>query len=102
MGALGDAIGAYAQPLIDQTDGSAEQLQKAMSTAMLCWNMAIVPDAMRDDLLAGIRGTLNMPEEEFQAFRRDVIEPMVRRHREMFPGLDPTRRQRPANDGRSR
>lgn len=31
MGAIRDAIGAYRQPLIDQTDGSPEDVQKALT-----------------------------------------------------------------------
>ena len=31
MGAIADAIVAYTQPLLDQTDGSPEQVQKAMN-----------------------------------------------------------------------
>jgi len=31
MGAMAEAIVAYAQPLVDETDGSIEQMNKAMS-----------------------------------------------------------------------
>ena len=31
MGAIAEGIAAYAQPLLDQTDGSIEQLNKAMT-----------------------------------------------------------------------
>jgi hypothetical protein len=31
MGAIADGIVAYAQPLLDQTDGSSEQLNKAFA-----------------------------------------------------------------------
>jgi hypothetical protein len=31
MGALADAVLAFAQPLLDQTDGSAEGLNRAMA-----------------------------------------------------------------------
>lgn len=93
MGGLGDSIGAYAQPLINQTDGSMEQVDKALSLAMICWNLATIPDAQHDEFLADMREGLQMDDEMFRAFRRDLIDPMIRRHREMFPAQDPTRRQ---------
>lgn len=93
MGSMGDSIAAYAQPLMDRTDGSCEQAEKAMTIAMLCWNVAILPDAEHEEWLADMRKAFNGPDEEFAAFRRDVIEPMIRRHREMFPMMNPARRQ---------
>lgn len=33
MGAMGEAIVAYAQSLIDETDGSIEDLEKAMAVS---------------------------------------------------------------------
>ena len=38
MGAIAEGIAAYAQPLLDQTDGSLEQLNNAMTISQLCWN----------------------------------------------------------------
>jgi hypothetical protein len=93
MGAIAEGITAYAQPLVDQTDGSPKQVQAALTMAMLCWNLAILPDAELDEFLAGVRPSLKMDDEEFRAFRRDLVEPMIRRHREMFPRMDPTRKQ---------
>src|SRR5580765_191256 len=46
-----------------------EQLNKAMSISQLCWNMSL----------------LQMDEDEFDEFRRSIIDPMIRRHRQMFP-----------------
>ncbi len=39
MGALAEAFVAYAQPLLDQTDGSEEQLNKAFAISQLCYNL---------------------------------------------------------------
>ena len=39
MGAIADAFVAYAQPLIDQTDGSEEQLSQAFAMSQLCYNL---------------------------------------------------------------
>jgi len=102
MGAMADSVVGYAQVLIDQTDGSREQVQKALTLATVCWNLAILPEAEHDEFLAEMRETLQMEDEKFRAFRTDVIEPMIRRHRAMFPGLDPARRQMLRNGGESR
>jgi hypothetical protein len=85
MGAIADGIVAYAQPLLDQTDGSVEQLNKAMTISQLCWNLALLSDDGRDQMLSEIRPSLDMDEEQFEEFRRSIIDPMIRRHLEMFP-----------------
>lgn len=87
MGAIADAIAEYAQPLLDQTDGSLEQMNNAFSLAQLCWNLAVVPDEQRDEAVAKMQATLKMDGDQFDAFRRSVIEPMIRRHQDMFPRL---------------
>ena len=87
MGAIAESVVAYAQPLIDQTDGTVEQINKALSLAQICWNLAIAPKEMFDGALAALRPSLKMNNEEFAAFRRDIVDPMIRRHHEMFPHL---------------
>ncbi len=87
MGALAEAFVAYAQPLLDQTDGSEEQLNKAFAISQLCYNLALFPEDQRDTTLDEMRQTLQMDDTEFAEFRRAVIVPMIRRHEEMFPGL---------------
>lgn len=44
MGAIADAIAAYAEPLLDQNDGTMEQTSKAFGLAQLCWNLAVLPE----------------------------------------------------------
>jgi hypothetical protein len=85
MGAIADAIVAYTQPLIDQTDGSMEQMNKAMTIGQACWNLALLPEDQRDKVIGEMRSSLQMDEEEFNDFRRSIIEPMIERHYEMFP-----------------
>src|SRR5437899_1801955 len=85
MGAIAEAIVAYAQPLLDQTDGSEEQLNKAMTISQLCWNVALLPEDGRDQMLSEMRPSLQMDEDQFNEFRRSIIDPMIRRHQEMFP-----------------
>ncbi len=87
MGALADAFVAYAQPLLDQTDGSEEQLNKAFAMSQLCYNLALLPNDRRDTMLYEVRQSLGMDDAEFAEFRRSVIVPMIRRHEEMFPGM---------------
>lgn len=87
MGAIGDAIGAYAQALIDQTDGSKEQLNHALATSQLCWNLALIPDDKRDEAIANIQLETKLNNEHFIDFRDGVILPMIERHKEMFPQM---------------
>jgi hypothetical protein len=87
MGAMAEAFVAFAQPLIDQTDGSQEQLQKAFDISQLCYNLALVPEDRRDTVLAQMRQSLGMADEEFDDFQRSIILPMIERHHEMFPFL---------------
>jgi hypothetical protein len=87
MGAIAEAFVAYAQPLLDQTDGSQEQLEKAFAISQLCYNLALLPVDERDTTLDEMQQSLKMDDAEFADFRRSVIDPMIRRHEEMFPGL---------------
>lgn len=85
MGVIGESITRYAQPLVDDTDGSIDQINRALELAQLCWNLALLPEAQRNEMLREMGPSLEMGEDEFEAFRRDVIVPMIRRHQEMFP-----------------
>ncbi|MDD4539495.1 MAG: SEC-C metal-binding domain-containing protein [Lentisphaeria bacterium] len=85
MGAMADAMAAYAQPLLDETDGSLEQMQKAFDTAMLCWNLAVLPEAGREKRIADACKSLATNHVDAAAVRRNVVEPMIRRYNEMFP-----------------
>lgn len=85
MGVIAEGIMAYAQPLINLTDGSMEQMNKALAISQVCWNLAIVSEVEREQLISQMPPTLHMEGEEFDDFRRSVIDPMIRRHHEMFP-----------------
>ena len=87
MGSIADAMVRYAQPLIDATDGSQEQVQKALALSQMCWNLAVTPEAQRDDALASLESALALDDEEFQELKRDIIEPMIRRHQEIFAAM---------------
>ena len=86
MGAIAEAMVAYVQPLLDETDGSLEQMNRALGIAQLCWNLALFPEE-RKHMLADMRLTLQMDDEEFESLQRNVILPMIRRHIEMFPRM---------------
>jgi hypothetical protein len=87
MGAIAEAFVAFAQPLLDQTDGSEEELQKAFAIGQLCYNLAILPEDQRNTMLSEVQSSLKMDDEEFDAFQRSIVVPMIRRHEEMFPGM---------------
>jgi hypothetical protein len=87
MGAIADAIMAYGQPLIDSTDGSLEELNKAFALTQFCYNLSLLPEEKRDTMLGEMRSNANMDAEEFDAFRRTLVEPMIRRHQVMFPRM---------------
>lgn len=87
MGAIAEAMAAYAQPLLDQTDGSADQVNRAFTMCQLCWNLALLPEEGRDEALDKMRPALEMDDDEFETFRRSVVVPMIRRHQEMFPDM---------------
>ena len=85
MGAMAEAFVAYAQPLIDQTDGSEEQVNKAFAISQLCFNLALMPEDSRDRTLSEMKLSLEMNDEEFDDFKRSIVVRMIRRHQEMFP-----------------
>jgi|WetSurMetagenome_2_1015567.scaffolds.fasta_scaffold230980_2 hypothetical protein len=86
MGAIAEAMVAYAQPLLDETDGSLEQMNRAFAIAQLCWNLALSPDG-RDQMVVDMRPALKMDDDEFESFQQNVILPMIRRRIEMFPQM---------------
>ena len=85
MGAMAEALVAYAQPLIDETDGSIEQMQSAFTVSNLCYNLALIPDESRERAIDDMKISLKMSDKEFENFRRSVITPMIQRHQTMFP-----------------
>ena len=87
MGAIAEGFVAYAQPLLDQTDGSEGQLNKAFTISQLCFNLALLPEDSRDQAVREMRLSLEMNDEEFDDFRHSIVVPMIRRHQEMFPQM---------------
>lgn len=87
MGAIADAIVAFTQPLIGDTDGSVEELNEALTLGQLCWNLAVTPEDQRQNVLDGMRSSFPLGEMEFDDFYRSLVMPMIRRHEAMFPRL---------------
>ena len=87
MGIMAESMVAYAQPLIDKTDGSKEQMQNALSITQMCWNLALLPKTEQEKSLAEMQPALKMDNAEFADFRQSVIAPMIVRHHEMFPNM---------------
>ena len=87
MGAIAEAIAAYAQPLLEETDGSIDDMNRALTLAQLCWNLALMPEDQREAAIDEMKPALKMTDEEFADFRQNLILPMIHRHHEMFPGL---------------
>jgi len=87
MGIIAESMVAYAQPLLDETDGSHEQMQNALSIAQMCWNLALLPEKEQKDSLAQMRPALDMNATEFADFCNSVVMPMIKRHCEMFPNM---------------
>jgi uncharacterized protein YecA (UPF0149 family) len=87
MGAITEGFLAYAQPILDQTDGSQEQLNKAFTISHLCFSLAQLPEDRRDTRLNEMRPVLKMDDEEFDEFRRSIVAPMIQRHQETFPRM---------------
>ena len=87
MGVIADSMVAFAQPLLDETDGSLEQMQNALSIAQMCWNLALSSETEQENMLTEMRPAFKMDDIEFAGFRESVIAPMILRHREMFPNM---------------
>ncbi len=85
MGAMAEAFVAYAQPLIDETDGSEEQVSKALAMSQLCYNLGLLPEDGQTQMLNQMKDTFQMDDGEFEHFLRTIISPMLHRHQEMFP-----------------
>ena len=85
MGVFADAISAYAQPLLEQSDGSREGLQKALNLSALCYNIGTRPEPERAKLISQLKDDLGMSEEDLEELRSSVIQPMLVRYDKMFP-----------------
>ncbi len=58
MGIFAESITAYAQPLLGETDGSIEQMNRALALGQVCWNLSLLPEEARDEALREMRPAL--------------------------------------------
>lgn len=75
MGAIADSFVSYVQPLIDQSDGSEEGLNKAFSLGQLCYSLALLPTHAREEKLGKLKASMELDDEEFQQFKRSIFDP---------------------------
>ncbi len=87
MSNLAESMALYVQPLLDDTDGSHEQMQKVYSIAQMCWNLSLLPENKQRASLAQMQPELEMNDAEFSHFCDSIIYPMIKRHYEMFPSM---------------
>jgi hypothetical protein len=82
-GGLAQQMIEFVQPLLDNSDGSKEQVEKAISFGMLCWNIAILPRAERAAEIEAAEHDIAKTDEDREAFR-DLAELMLARHEKLF------------------
>ncbi len=87
MGAMAEAVLAYAQPLLDQTDGSLEQMNNALAMSGLCYNIGILPESKRPAMLSDIKARFAMDDDEFADFYSEIVHPMLKRFDALFPKM---------------
>ena len=101
MGAIAEGFAAFAQPLLDQTDGSMEQMNRAFALSQFCFNLALMPEGSRDTAISELRASIEMDDAEFVDFRDHLVGPMIRRHQAMFPLMHGLAPPNPFQDGAS-
>jgi hypothetical protein len=83
----------FAQPLLEAAGDNVEAMDKAMSLAMMAWNLALlVPPDQREEELDKIVNALGLAEGLRQEMK-GIIRSMIQRHEEMFPFMH-SRRER--------
>ena len=107
MGAIAEAFVAFAQPLLDQTDGSHEQMNKAFAMSQMCYNLSLFPEEDREKTLSEMRRSSGMDDKEFDEFHREPRhphDPATRGDVSVFarPGFPLTFRKMISRRGRNR
>ena len=80
MGAIAEGFVAYAQRLLDQTDGSEGQVKKAFAVSQCCFNLALMPEGIREQTLGKMKQSLEMNDEirRLSTFHRRSDDPAAR------------------------
>ena len=86
---MGNAMMRFAEPLVREAGDNPESQQKALTLAMVFWNMALFDDEEGGEtflpILTGADGPCRT--EEDRQYMRALAARMVLRHKAMFPGL---------------
>ena len=78
---------AFAQPLLDETDGSQEQMNRMFQLAAIFWNLALFRDGEeRDQQIDDLLDSFKLEGQARSDFAQKA-RAMVERHRTMFPHL---------------
>ena len=64
MGVLAESMAAYAQPLLEATAGSLEQVNRALALAQVCWGLALLPEEARNEALLELEPSLKMEADD--------------------------------------
>lgn len=80
----GKAIEDFAEPLLAEAK-SADERQKMILVAMICWNISLSP-ALKPEIIKAAKDEMGLTEDEINWFSR-TIDLMVERHKRMFPRI---------------
>jgi hypothetical protein len=87
MGNLGNDIMEYGRPLLNATDGSDGEVDRALKLIQICWNLSLASEELRPKMLKALRPRMDMDDDQFREFNDKIIRVMIERHEQMFPEL---------------
>jgi hypothetical protein len=82
-----DQLMAFAAPLLDATDGSTDEVDKATAVASALWNLALLPKEQRETSLLATAQSLGGASDEARSEFLGLARLMIERHEDMFPEL---------------
>jgi uncharacterized protein YchJ len=89
-------LARFAEPLVAAAGGAPDHVERAMTLAMMFWNLALLRGERQEQAIADMAARITKdPEHEREV--REMAAEMIERHRAMFPELHPTA---PAADAR--
>ncbi len=83
-----EALMQYAQPMLADAH-DAEQLQMNLTTAVMCWNAALLPEPERKEIEEGLLTSVAAGQgPEGHVAVLNFFQRMLDRKQELYPGLD--------------
>ncbi len=64
--------------MLDQTDGTMEQVNKAFGLAQLCWNLAILPEDGLEKALGEMQVSGNRTQRVVPLWQRKKVQAVLR------------------------